>query len=313
MDFVIPAGSAANLPKEMVDKIVELAVEKSIFIKLMQSRDHYIEIVNEGTVPVLGATDLDKVYRIDTTTDITTLTENDFDIQSPDLFPVELGTYMYLKRKQVAQYPALKLDKLFREKISNAIARTADKITLIGNTDAVGATNTLNVTNGIATIAASGTLNASTAVTYTTSDSQSIINAVIEAQENIGLYGDTEHIEDLVIFASGTFYSSAKKSANKDYIGFALEDYAPLNLKKVVHIDGIPVIKRRQLTGEQAVLANLKGAFSGYYGKLEIDVEHKAGRRADLLVITFWYDFKWALLNSSSKAEGLVKISKSAS
>ncbi len=313
MDFVIPAGSAANLPKEQVDKIVELAVEKSIFVRLMNARQQYIEIVNEGTIPVLGASDLDKVYRIDTTTDITTLTENAFDIQSPDLQPIELGTYMYLKKKQVAQYPELKLDTLFREKIASAMARTSDKISLVGDTDAAGATNPVNVANGIATIAASGVLNASTAVTYTTSDSTSLINAVVEAESNIGLYGDTEHLDDLIIFASETLYASAKKSANKDYIGYSTEDYAALGLKKVVHLDGIPVIKRRDLTGEQAVLCNLKGAFSGYYGRLEIDVEHKAGRRSDLLVLTFWYDFKWALLNASSKAQGIVKISKSAS
>lgn len=310
MEFVIPAGSAANLPKEMVDKIVDLAVEKSVVLQLTKNRGQMIEVVNEGTIPVLGAEDLDKVYRIDGTSDITTLTEMDFDIQSPDLFPVELGTYITLKKKQVAQYPALKLNELFRNRISRAIARTADKIAIIGDTTIVGSTNPLNISNGIATIAASASLCATTALTYTSSDTQAVLNIVAEARNAIGVYGDAEYAKDLVLFASADFETACRVSANKNYVGFELKPMPELGLSDIVYLHGIPVVKRANITGEKAVLANIMGAFTGYFGKLDVDVEHKAGQRADLLVITYWFDYKWSLINSSGKALGLVEISK---
>lgn len=310
MEFVIPAGSAANLPKEMVDKIVDLAVEKSIMLKLTQNRDQFIEVVNEGTIPVIGIEDLDKVYRIDGTTDITTLTEMDFDIQSPDLFPVELGTYIYLKKKQVQQYPSLKLDSLFRTKIARAIARTADKIAVIGDTTAVGSTNPLGISNGIATIAADSGLCATTPVTYTSSNAQAVLDVVADARNDIGVYGDSEFSKDLYLLASYDFESSCRKSANKNFVGLEIRANAELGLTDVVYLHGIPVIKRSNITGEKAILVNMQGAFTGYFGKLEVDVEHKAGRRADLLVITYWFDYKWGLLDSSAKALGMVQISK---
>lgn len=312
MDFVIPAGSATNLPKELVDKIVEDAIEKSLVLKLVDARDQLIEIVNEGTIPVIGEEDLDKVYRIDNTADITTLTEMSFDIKSPDLEPVELGTYIYLKKKQVAQYPELKLNQLFRNKISRAIARTADKIALKGDTDAVGATNPLNVSDGIEKLALTANC-ANAPVEYTTSNSQNILDAVAEAQNDLGVYGADEAIEDLVIFASADFVTAAKKSADKNMVGYEIMDVPALGLRQVVHVHGIPVIRRLNITGEKAVLGNMKGAFAGYYGNIEVDVEHKAGRRADLLVVTYWFDFVWAFVNGSNKSEGLVTIQKASS
>lgn len=312
MDFVIPAGSATNLPKELVNKIVEDAIEKSLVLKLVDSRDQLIEIANEGTIPVIGEEDLDKVYRIDNTADITTLGEMSFDIKSPDLEPVELGTYIYLKKKQVEQYPELKLDQLFRNKISRAIARTADKIALKGDTTAVGSTNPLNVADGVEKLALTANC-ANAPVEYTTSNSQNVLDAVAEAQNDLGVYGADEAIEDLVIFASSDFVSAAKKSADKNMVGYEIMDVPALGLRQVVHVHGIPVIRRLNITGEKAVLANMKGAFAGYYGNIEVDVEHKAGRRADLLVVTYWFDFVWAFVNGSNKSEGLVTIQKASS
>lgn len=309
MDFLIPAGSAVNLPKELVNKIVEDAIEKSLVLRLVDARDQMIEIVNEGTIPVIGEEDLDKVYRIDNTADITTLNEMAFDIKSPDLEPVELGTYIYLKKKQVAQYAELQLDKLFRNKISRAIARTADKIALKGDTNAAGATNPLNIADGIEKLALEANC-ANAPVEYTTSNAQNVLDAVAEAQNDLGVYGADESIEDLVIFASAAFVTAAKKSADKNMIGYEIMDVPTLGLKQVVHIHGIPVIRRLNMTGEKAVLANVKGAFAGYYGNIEVDVEHKAGRRADLLVVTYWFDFVWAFINGSNKSEGLVTIQK---
>lgn len=309
MDFLIPAGSATNLPKELVNKIVEEAVEKSIVLRMVESRGQFIEIVNEGTVPVIGEEQLDKVYRIDNTADITTLTEMDFDIKSPDLAPVELGTYIYLKAKQVKQYPTLQLETLFRSKISKAIARTADKIALKGDTGAVGATNPLSVADGMEVLSASGTA-AADPVGYTTSNAQAILDAVAEAQNDLGVYGEEEDKENLVIFASADFLAACKKSADKQMVGYDLEDVPALGLKNVVHLHGIPVIKRMLLTGEQAILVNMSGAFAGYFGNIEADVEHKAGRRADLLVVTYWFDFKWALTNGEGETAGMVQIRK---
>jgi len=312
MDFVIPAGSATNLPKELVDKIVEDAIEKSLILRMVDSRDQLIEIVNEGTIPVIGEEDLDKVYRIDNTADITTLTEMSFDIKSPDLEPVELGTYIYLKKKQVAQYPELKLNQLFRNKISRAIARTADKIALTGDTTAIGATNPLTIADGIVKLANSANA-ANSPVEYTTSNSQNILDAVAEAQNDLGVYGSEEDVEDTVLLGSADFVTAAKKSADKNMVGYDIDDVPALGLKRVVHIHGIPLVRRLQVTGEKAILANMKGAFAGYYGNIEVDVEHKAGRRADLLVVTYWFDFVWAYINGSNKSEGLITIQKASS
>ena len=309
MDFLIPAGGATNLPKELVDKIVQEAVEKSLVLRMIESRGQFIEIVNEGTVPVIGEESLDRVYRIDNTADITTLNEMTFDVKSPDLAPVELGTYIYLKTKQVKQYPQLQMENLFRSKIARAIARTADKIAIKGDTTAVGATNPLTVADGIEVLSAAGTAEA-TPVGYTTSNAQNILDAVAEAQNSLGVYGEDEDKENLIIFASPNFLSAAKKSADKNMVGYDIEDVPSLGLKNVVHLHGIPVIKRMLLTGEKAILANMNGAFAGFFGNIEADVEHKAGRRADLLVVTYWFDFKWALTSGDGDYNCLVLIEK---
>jgi hypothetical protein len=276
---------------------------------LADARGQMIEIVNEGTIPVIGEENLDRVYRIDNTADITTLTEMSFDIKTPDLEPVELGTYIYLKRKQVEQYPQLKLDQLFVNKISSAVARTADKISLKGDTLAVGSTNPLNVADGIEKLALAANASA-TPVDYTTSDAQDILDAVSDAKNDLGVYADDEMTDDLVLFASPDFCAAAAKSADKNMVGYEIGDYAPLGLKRVVFLHGVPLVRRSALTGEKAILANVRGMFAGYYGNMEVDVEHKAGRRSDLLVITYWFDFKWAYLNGSNKSNGLVTIEK---
>jgi hypothetical protein len=308
MDFVIPAGSATNLPKEMVDAIVKEAVEKSIVLKLIDKRSQLIEVANEKTLPVLGAADVSKVYRLDTTSDITTLTENDFSIKTPDLEPIEMGTYIRLKRKQAEQYPALQLDNLFKGMISEAIARSGDRIAIIGDTGAVGATNALSIADGIATLAENDCANSP--VEYSTSNAQAVLDAVAEGLNDMGLYGDEEYLPDLVLFASPDFKTACQKSADKDVIGYEIADYAPLGLRNVIFLHGVPVIKRSNITGEKAVLTNLRGAYAGYYGNLEVDVQHEAGRRGDLLVITYWFDFEWALKNNSSDAEGMIVIQK---
>lgn len=307
MDFLIPGGSATNLPKELVDKIVQDAVERSIILRMVESRGQFIEIANEGTVPVIGEEQLDKVFRIDNTADITTLSEMDFDIKSPDLAPVELGTYIYLKTKQVKQYPTLQLESLFRNKISRAISRTADKIALKGDTSIVGATNPLTITDGLEVLADSAE---ATEVGYTTSDAADVLDAVAEAQNSLGVYGEEEDKENLVIFASPNFLSAAKKAADKNMVGYDIDDVPALGLKNVVHLHGIPVIKRILMTGEQALLVNMNGAFAGFFNNIEVDVEHKAGRRADLLVITYFFDFKWAYTNGSGDNTGIVRIRK---
>jgi len=310
MNFVIPAGSATNLPKELVDKIVDLAVEKSVLFKLIANRQQSIEIVNEGTIPVLGEEGLDKVYRLDSTTDITSLTEQAFDIRTPDLFPVEVGSYLYLKKKHVEQYPELKLDELFEKRLARGIGRSVDKLGIVGDTDAVGATNLLGISNGIYTIANSAALCATTAVSYTTSNAQTALDAVAEALQAIGVYGDDEFADDLYLFASADFLTTCRTAANRDVIGYDIADLPELGLKNVIHLWNVPVVKRTFITGEKAVLVNMRGCFVGYYGKIAIDAEHKAGRRADLLVTTYWIDFKFAFINASSKALGVVLIYK---
>ena len=311
MDFLIPAGSGTNLPKELIDKLIELAVEKSVVLKLADAREQLIEVVGEGTVPVIGAEDLTKFFRIDGTTDITTLAESTYDIQSPDLLPVETGAYTRIKKKHLKQYPQLKVDQLFKRRLSRGIAGLADKVALVGDTGAGGATNAITIANGIVTIAADSALNAGTAVTYTTSTALGVLNVVAEAVENLGVYGGDEYLNDLVIFGSSNFVKACKSTATKDQIGYEIAEYAPLGLKKVVYLHGIPVIRRLDITGEKAILANVLGFYAGYFGdKMEIDMQHEAGRRGDLMVITFWFDFKWGLLNSDAKALGLVQISK---
>jgi hypothetical protein len=96
-------------------------------------------------------------------------------------------------------------------------------------------------------------------------------------------------------------------------VGYDIDDVPALGLRRVVHIHGIPLIRRLNITGEKAILANMKGAFAGYYGNIEVDVEHKAGRRADLLVVTYWFDFVWAYVNGSNKSEGLITVQKASS
>ena len=311
MDFLIPAGSSANLPKELVDEIVKLAIEKSIVVKLLKNRNRYIEVVNEATVPAVGAFDLDYVYRTQGTDDITDLTENSFSIKHPDLNPQEIGTYTYLKKKQIAQYKKLELENLFKNGIATAIGRVEDKLALAGTYSASPGTDALKIADGIVTIAEDATKCALTPVTYSTSTSQNIVDAVNDALAELDAYAEDEELNNLVIFCSKDFWKASKKSADKDIIGFDLEVVPELGTTKRPLIHGVPLIKRSAITGEKAVLVNLKSMFLGYYGNIAVEVDYKVERSSYLYVIKHWIDFKIGTINSNDKAEGLILIQKS--
>jgi hypothetical protein len=313
MNFVIPAGSATNLPKEIVQKIVHDAVESSAIVKLVANRQQMIPIANEGTIPVIGAEDLDKYYRLDSTDDITTLTENSMTIKTPDLAPKEIGSFIYLKTKAVKQYPELQLDQLFETRLARGMARVMERLVVVGDTEAVGATNTLNICNGIYTIANDSDLCANAPLEYDTSEAADMLDIVSDGIESLGEYGNEDNANDLFLFASSTFMASCRKAASKDYVGYTIEPVAELGLQKVVHLHGIPVFKRTNITGEKAVLANMKGAFIGYFENIGLEMQRDAGKRADLLVHSFWIDATWAFLDNSSKATGIVLIRKATS
>jgi hypothetical protein len=313
MDFLIPAGSSTNLPKEVVDRIVENAVEGSVVMKLLKNRDQLIPIANEGTIPVIGAEDLTKIYRLDGTDDITDLTEQSMSIKTPDLAPIEIGHYLRLKDKQVKQYPGLKLEQFVERRMSRGLSRAIESLVVKGDTDAAGSTNLLNIADGIAVIAADSSLVGTTAIEYATSEADDILDAVSDGVEELGAYGDESNANDLFIFASSDFMGACRKAASKDFIGYTIEPCVELGLQKVVHLHGIPVLKRSDITGEKSVLCNLKGAFVGYFDNIGWEKQREAGRRGNLYVVTYWIDFKWAFLNSSSKAEGIVQIGKASS
>lgn len=312
MDFLIPAGSATNLPKEMIDEVVNLAIEKAKLYKLIANRDQNKEIVNEGTLPVLGAADVTKVFYVQGTADITDLAEQAFDIITPDLVPKELGNYFYLKAKHIKQYTTLDAEAVYKNKLAEAMSRVVDKIVTSGDTTATG-TSALQVGNGLYTIAAGGAgVCNTTPQSFATSNAQTILNTVTDGIEELGEYGSEDYADDLFILGSSTFMSSVRKSADRDYIGYSIEPCEELGLKKCVHLHGIPVLRRTNISGEKAVLFNARGAYAGYYGdQMAVDVSWKPARRSYLSVLTFWFDFQWAFLDSSAKADGLVLIQKS--
>lgn len=311
MNFYIPAGSSTELPKEAVDSIVEQALDKSFVLKMIDNRGNFIKVLNEGSIPVYGNMDLDKVYRLDNTADITTLTENSFSVQAPTLNPIEAGTYTRLSRKEELQYPEAELDKLFERKLSEAMGLRSEQMALVGDTTAVGATNPLSICNGIVTIAKDATLCANTPVTYTASNSQGILNVVNDAQASLGNYGDELQMGDLIIFANSSFVSAIKNTANLNYIGYDIADVPELGLRAVPHVHGIPVVRSAFVTtADEAVLVNMKGMFGGYRQLMTADAQWEAARRATLIVLTYHIDFTWGFLNDSAKAEGLVSIQK---
>ena len=310
MDFLIPAGSATNLPKEIVDEIAKLATEKAVLLKLLDNRNRVIEVLNEGTIPAIGAFDLDKFFRTEGTDDITTLTEASFSIQHPDLKPQEIGAYTYLKKKQIDQYKQLNLEKLFKNGLADGIGRAVEKLILVGQYSDTPGTDYLKIADGIVTIAEDSTKCALSPITYTESKSQAVADAVMDALVDLGAYADDEEISNLLLICSPDFYAAAQKSADRDIVGFELDVVPELGKGKRPLIHGIPLLKRSAITGEKAILVNLKSLFVGYYGKIEVEAQYKVERSAYLYVIKFWVDFKVGTINSDGKAEGLIEIKK---
>lgn len=312
MNFGIAAGSATNLPKETVGKIIDNMREKSIMLSLAQKRGQFIEVENEKTMPVFSAFSNSRVFYTGGTTDITGLTEQTLTIATPDLFPKELGTYVYLPKKDAEVYASLGLEEKVYANLAEVMASVADEISIVGDTTQTS-TNRLQVSNGLYTIANSGTLCAETAKTYSAKTADGVLSGVLDARVELASYADSTQTKNLVLLAAPSFLANAKKSAASTQIGFGIRNRPDLGLEDVVHIDGIPVIERQQLGTDIAVLANMNGPHFGYYGKITADSDFKIERNSYLLVIRFWLDMKWAFLDSNGKAEGLVKLSYSAS
>lgn len=313
MDFQVTAGSATYLPKELINEVIDLIVEKTKVAKLIDNRGQFTRLKNEGTFPILDAADEDKVFLVESTADITTLAENSFNIMHPDLKPRELGTYFYLKRAHIKQYSELDLENLYKRKLSEAMGNQVEKICLAG-TDGVGAaTAAIRIADGIYTIASDAAKCAATKVTFTTNQTQHVLNAVIDGKEGLENYADEDYADDLYIFAGKTFYSGCKKNADKDIIGFDYGEVPELGLKRVPHLDGTPVITRSNISDANAVLVNIKGARAGIRDDVDLDIDWVGKRRAYLNIITYWFDFVWAYLNNSGTNEGLILLEKVAS
>jgi hypothetical protein len=311
MNFRIPAGASTELPKEVVDVVINQAIEKSKVLSLVEARGNFREVRNEGSLPVYGNMDETKIFRLDTTADVSTLDENTFTQQAPTLNPVEVGTFAWLSKKEAAQYSDEELDKLYESKMSDAMATAVEVMALRGDTSIVGATNYRNICDGISTIAGDATKAAVSPVAYTTSNSASIIDTVIDAQEALGLYGNEDQKPNLIVFAGSGFASALKKSASTLNVGYDSLDVPALGLMKVPHADGIPVVSSSQIGRNDAVLVNINGLFGGYRQKLEVETDYVTQKRATYIQMTFHLDFVWAMLNDDGKAEGMVKISKS--
>ena len=306
MDFKIPDNGGSYLPKEIAKEVVDLAVEKSLVLKLFGSTGHIIDVTNEKTVVVTGSADDDKMYYTEGTADITTLTENSVGIKGALLAPKELGGWFFLSDKDIRRYKAVgNLDDLVKGKMSKSLARTLQKVALVGDTTKTG-TDPLRLANGIYTIASSSSLCALAAQTFTDENTQGIVNVVIDAKAALGAYA--ENNENLVILAGKTFYANAKKNASTLVVGFDLMDYPLLGLKRIPYIDGTPLIQRTDISDKNAVLLDIRGGFVGYETAIQIEPERKAGKRGYNNVITATADFKWAYINASDKAEGLVLI-----
>jgi len=311
MDFKVPDNGGSYLPKEIAKQVVDLAVEKALVLKLINANGGMVDVLNEKSVPVSGAADDDKMYYIEATSDVTTLTENSVTLKSVLVAPKELGGWFFLSDKDIRRYKALgSLEDFIKGKMSKSLGRTLQKVALVGDTTATG-TSALQIANGIYTIAADSSLCSLSPVTFTTETTQGIVNAVIDAKEDLGAYA--ENNDNLVILAGSTFYSNSKKNASTLIIGFDLNDYPVLGLKRIPFIDGTPVIQRTDISAKNAVLCDIRGAKVGYEQAIKIEPERKAGKRGYNNIITVNADFAWAYLNSSNKNEGLVLIQDNAS
>ena len=131
-----------------------------------------------------------------------------------------------------------------------------------------------------------------------------------DALVDLGAYADDEEINNLLLICSPDFYAAAQKSADRDIVGFELDVVPELGKGKRPLIHGIPLLKRSAITGEKAILVNLKSLFVGYYGKIQVEADYKVERSAYLYVIKFWVDFKVGTINSDGKAEGIIEIKK---
>jgi hypothetical protein len=311
MNFVKPAGNSVELPKEAVDRVVNQAVEKSKVMKLVQNRGNVIEVLNEGSIPVYGNMALDKIFRLDSTADVTSVAEQSFSVQAPTLNPVEVGTYTWLSKKAMLQYPDDRLDVMFEGKLSDAMARKVDQLALSGDETAVGATNALSICDGLYTIAKDATQCKATPVSYSTSESAGILDAVNDAVEALELYSDAENAGDLVLFAGKSFTSALRKNADRNIIGYEVGAFGELGLSNVGFAHGVPVIKHSAIGDNDAVLVNMKGLFYGYRQQMTVESDYIVQRRATLIMLTFHIDLKWAFLDDDAKAVGIVLIEKS--
>ena len=310
MDFLVPSGGNTNLPKELVTTVIEDAIEKSIFLKLANLRGNLLEVQNEKTLPILGEADSSKVYSGASVSDVTVEDEMGFDIKPINLDPSELVTHIWLTNKQAKIYTALKLEETFKSKLTSAVSKTSDEIALSGDIAATPAKNRLNNSDGLVKLA--NLTNAAAApIGYTTANASNILDVVARAQDDIGVWGQAEYLSDLIIFASPSFVTASKTSADKNMIGYEIEDYKPLNLRIVPYIHGIPVIKRSLISGEKAIMVNMAGAYMGHSEGMEVSKEYNAGKRATVYVMSYFTDFKWAFKNGSGKNTGLITMEKS--
>ena len=311
MDWKIPDNGGSYLPKDIAKQVVDLAVEKSLVLKLVDSFGGVLDVLNEKTIVVTGSADDSKLYYTEATSDITTLTENSVGLKGALLAPKELGGWFFLSDKDIRRYKAIgNLDDLVKNKMAASMARTLQKIALVGDTTKSG-TDPLQIANGIYTIANSASLRNTAPVTFSDENTQGIVNAVIDAKAALEAYAEDN--DNLVIFAGKTFYANAKKNASTLVIGFDLLDYPRLGLKRIVHIDGTPVIQRLDISDKDAVLCDFRGAKVGYETTMKIEPDRKPGKRGYDNVITVTADFKWAYVNASDKMEGLVLIQDIAS
>lgn len=310
MNFVKPSGSSTELPKEVVDRVVNQAVESSKVLKMIQNRGNVVPVLNEGSIPVYGSMALDKIFRLDSTADVTSVSENEFTVQAPTLNPVEVGTYTYLTKKAMLQYPEDRLDAMFEGKLSDAIARKVDQLAIAGNTAASGATNAVTICDGIYTIAKNSAVCKASPVSYTTADSQGILDAVNDGLTALDLYSDAENAQDLFIFAGKDFVAGLRKNADRNIIGYEVGGVPELGLTNVGFAHGVPVIKSSNVADDDAVLVNMRGLFCGYRQLMEIDSDYITARRAWLILLSFHLDLKWAFIDDDAKAEGLVQITK---
>lgn len=311
MTFQIPDTGGSYLPKDVSKKIVNLAVEKSLVLKLISQRGNVIDALNEKTIPVLASADDSKIFYTNDTADLDTLDEASIGMKGALLAPKELGGRFFLSDKDIRRFKVVgNLDDIVQGKIADSLARVLEKIALVGDTTKTG-TDPLRVADGMYTIANSSLLRATTPVTFSDENTQGIVNAVVDAKAALTPYSDNN--DNLIIFAGKTFYANAKKNASTLVVGFDLLDYAPLGLKRIVFVDGTPVIQRSNISDKDAVLVDIRGGYVAYETQIKIEPIRRPNKRGYDNYLTVYTDYKWAYVNGSDKNEGLILIQDIAS